>query len=807
MSAGAEQPSVEARPTSAGRAIVQAAAAVLLLVPAAHLLAVAHEWLYLSWDRIEELAREGPLWGFYGPPILRGSVGFLVEIWTGTALLAWLLRQSGSSWPRAVRDAALHLLPLGLTAFALFYDNVPGRLMLVAGIVSATAAAIAFRALPPPTRDEGPSRWPRRLAIGMAVGAAGWFITLALLRHASYWSSIIDLGLFSGALESTLRGDRFLYAPELGVTFLAEHFSPILALLLPLHRLWPDPAMLLVVQSLAVAAGGYLLFRWAEEVLGDGWLALILAASYLLAPDTFQGQWHDFHMDLLMPPMIFGALLALQRGRTVWFLACVGLLWCTKEDAFVYTTLLGLYAALAHRRRWLALGTVAASLLVGAALLLWVVPAFGKTQDPGWFFRTTWNPGTGGTYKFLERYGHLGKTIPAILGNALSNPFYVLGYVLSEDRLASLLTLTVPLGFAAFLGGAASLVLLSACLVMLVASHEYMNALSFYYGAIPLCFAYAAGVVGLARIRERIARGSGFGPPAAGRAHRFDRATLAWIGTSTLALLWIHPESPVSPVHERPAYLRTARTEFLDRVVASIPPDVPLSATGYLGVHLMNRPRPRMLPYGTDRAEWVAIDLYRPPWPLEGAELWRMAERLARDPGWRVVTAERGVIVVRRGTPDEAARERALEMLRSPVLEPEEWESSLYSNLAVARDDASGGWALEVTPADHRGAGWLFNGPFAALPEGEYEVEYRLAAEGEPGRASTDLLGTIDVFRGGEVLAGRDLRLSDFERPGAWQTFTLRFRRTAPDPYEFRVFYHDQGTLAVDVIRVRRVAD
>ncbi|NMC70061.1 MAG: DUF2079 domain-containing protein [Myxococcales bacterium] len=802
MNVGTGQAPAEAGPGSRRRALAQAAVAVLLLVPAAHLLAVAHEWLYFSWDRIEELAQAGPLWGFYGPPILRGSLGFLVEMSAAAALLAWVFRRQGESWPRAARDGALHLLPLGLTAFALFHDNVPARLMLVAGIVAATAAAIAFRVQPPPSPAEGRSRWPHRLAIGMAAGAAGWFVALALLRHASYWSSIIDLGLFSGALDSTLRGDRFLYAPELGVTFLAEHFSPILVLLLPLHWLWPDPAMLLVVQSLAVAGAGYLLFRWAEEVLGDGWLALAVAASYLLAPDTFQAQWHDFHMDLLMPPMVFGALLALRRGRTAWFLACVALLWCTKEDAFIYTTLLGIYAALAHRRRLLGLGTVLASLAAGVVLLHWVLPAFAATQDRGWFFRTTWNTGTAG-YKFLERYGHLGKTIPGILANALSNPFYLVGYVCSGDRLASLLTLTVPLGFAAFLGGLSALVLLSACLVMLIASHDYMNSLAFYYGAIPLCFAYAAGVVGLARLRERCARRDA----AAGLVPRFDRAVLAWVGAATAALLWIHPESVVSPVHERPAYLRTPRTAFLDRVVASIPPDVPLSATGYLGVHLMNRPRPRMVPYGMEQAEWVALDLYRPPWPLEGPDLWRTAERLVLDPRWRVVTAEQGVLVLRRGPPDDAARARALEMLRSPVLEPEEWESSLYANLAVRRADASGGWALEVTPDDHRGAGWLFDGPFAKLPEGEYEVEYRLAARGEPGRAATERIGTIDVFRGDEVLAGRDLSLADFERPGAWQSFTLRFRRTAPDPYEFRVFYHDVGTLAVDVIRVRRVAD
>ena len=179
------------------------------------------------------------------------------------------------------------------------------------------------------------------------------------------------------------------------MTFLAEHFSPILVLLLPVYALFEDPTTLLVVQSLAVAGGGYLLYVWTEETLGNGWLALAVMVAYLVAPDTIQSQWHDFHMDLLMPPMIFGALLALRRGSTVWFMICIGALWLTKEDAFLYTALLGLYAGAAHRRRLLALVTVCASLFVGYALLEWVLPALRGMQDPGLFFTTTDEVGPG----------------------------------------------------------------------------------------------------------------------------------------------------------------------------------------------------------------------------------------------------------------------------------------------------------------------------------------------------------------------------------------------------------------------------
>jgi len=271
-------------------------------------------------------------------------------------------------------------------------------------------------------------------------------------------------------------------------------------------------------------------------------------------------------------------------------------------------------------------------------------------------------------------------------------------------------------------------------------------------------------------------------------------------------LLWIHPDSVVSPVHDRPRYLLTARTDLLDEVVARIPPEEPVSATGYVGVHLMDRPRPRMVPYGIDKAQWVVLDLYRPSWPLEGNELWRLAERLAQDPRWGVVRAERGVIVYRRGA-DRSRNHEALAQLHRLDLEVEEWETTAYPNLARAIPNASGGYALVVTPDDRRGPGHLFWGPSCVLPSGEYEVTWRLAAEPGPGRSGGDLAATVDVFRAGEIAARRELRFSDFPGPRTWKTVALRFRRTAPDPWEFRVWYHDAGTVTLDVIRVRRIGE
>ncbi|MDI7269230.1 MAG: DUF2079 domain-containing protein, partial [Myxococcota bacterium] len=712
-------------------------------------------------------------------------------------VLAYLRRSTVSSWARALGDGAACLLPLAAAPLVLFRDDIPARLMLFAAVVAITAGLAVFRCAP--ALAPGPSEHRGRAAMFlMAVAAAVVFAALSLLRHAGYWSSIVDLGLFHGALRSTVTGEGFLFVPEMGVTFMAEHFSPILVALAPPAFLFDTPAALLVVQALAAAGGAYLLYRVAEETLDDGRVAPAICASYLLAPDMFQSQSADFHVDTLMPPMIFGAALALRRGNARWFVLCCALLWTAKEDAFIYGATLGLWAWLGHGRRRLGIAVLASSAAVGLLVLGVALPAWRTFQEPGEFFGRF----TGEGYEFASRYSHLGADLGAAAIKIVTDPIYAAGWILRNERLASLLVLLVPLGFMALAGGLRTAILLAPLGVPLLASDANMHSLEMHYGAIPLAFAWLAGIAGLASAVDRFGRRAGGTGDVSRR--RILSAAAAYVGAAALWLAWGHPESPLSPVHERPAYMLTDRTRLLDEVVKSIPPGVPVSATGHVGVHLMNRPRSRMLPFGVSEARFVVADLHRPPWPLDMPGLARLVEGLAADPAWGVRLVERGVFVLERGAPRDR-NERAIEEIYQPVIEPEEWESSDFPNLAVRMRSASGGAALVVTPDDRRGRGFLYYGPFLPLPPGRWRVEFRLAAQPEPGRSADAVLATIDVFRNHETIAARDLRAADFGGRWAWRTFALEFDRDVEGAWEFRVFHHDAGTVALDRIRVTRV--
>ncbi len=99
--------------------------------------------------------------------------------------------------------------------------------------------------------------WGRWLIAILFVAA---HFTLMTLKHSSFHSNAFDLGEFDQAIWNTLHG-RFLYSALESQSILANHFSPILALVVPLYWLWNDIHMFFLVQSIGLATAGIFLYR------------------------------------------------------------------------------------------------------------------------------------------------------------------------------------------------------------------------------------------------------------------------------------------------------------------------------------------------------------------------------------------------------------------------------------------------------------------------------------------------------------------------------------------------------------------
>ena len=460
-----------------------------------------------------------------------------------------------------------------------------------------------------------------------ATGAyAAGFSALSVLRHRSFETGRFDLGNMVQAVWSTAHGDPLAVTNLRGeqTVRLAAHVDPIIVAFAPLWWIWPSPDVLLVAQALAIAVGALPVFWLARKHLGSESAALGFSLAYLLYPAT---QWltlNEFHPVALACPLLLYAFWYLDEDRLVAFCVFAAAAALTKEEVPLVVAGLGLWYAIT-RRRWVgvavaAIGIVAAGLAIGV-----VVPHFNE----------------GAQSAFYGRYEEVGGSASGIAKAAVTEPQTLVRVAFDERGLRYLVDLLVPL---IGLPVAAPLALIPAVpelAINLLSATRTQTSIHFHYTAAEISILFVAAILGA----EWIVRRTRIQPVA------LATAVVAGALVSNYVLgaipLWRHfpgGETLQARGHEVSEHDRIAR-----RALQLIPAHDVVSASNSLGAHLSARRRMLSFPYVLD-ARWVAVDETKPGYadrvaPLAHAQ--RVAQ-LRRNPSWRLVFSEDGVLVFQR---------------------------------------------------------------------------------------------------------------------------------------------------------------
>ncbi|MFE6847316.1 DUF2079 domain-containing protein [Streptomyces sp. NPDC057686] len=224
--------------------------------------------------------------------------------------------------------------------------------------------------------------------------AFGVYACLSIRLHQRLQTTAYDLGIF----EQAVRSYAHLRLPvsELkgpGFQLLGDHFSPVLATLAPLYRLWPSPITLLIAQAALFAIAVVPLARWAECSLGRAG-AVAVTAVYGASWGIAQAVGFDFHEVCFAVPLLAFSLAALGRGRLGAAVAWALPLLLVKEDLGLTVAVIGGLVAWKGARR-LGLVTAVAGLLGTALEVLVIIPAFSPAGS-----YTYWDklPGTNSGY-------------------------------------------------------------------------------------------------------------------------------------------------------------------------------------------------------------------------------------------------------------------------------------------------------------------------------------------------------------------------------------------------------------------------
>ena len=514
-----------------------------------------------------------------------------------------------------------------------------------------------------PSSDDGTAAGPGRLRefwrrspvkVGALTAAAALVYcldSLNLLRR--FLASTFDLVIF----DQGIRGYAHLAAPvsvARGVSdgqgahflLLADHWSPVLALLAPLYWIHDSPATLLVAQGVLFALAIPPLWAYTRRQIGSG-AAYFVCVAYALSLPVMEAVIFDFHEVAFVPVLTAVMVERFDAGKR-WqgVLAAVALL-LVKEDMGLLVAGFGGYLLLT-RRRWTGLAFVVGGVAATWAATHLLIPAFG------------------GSASFYWAYGQFGSTLGGALLNVLTHPLHALHvFVTPGVKARTMIGLLAMFGFLPLASPMVVAVLPLLAERMLASGYPLWWQAKFQYNAFLVMMLCCAAVDGAARLQRHwperwnawltypwsrpawLRRGGAAWKPA----------TL-WAAAICAAALVYLPSSPFGSLLKPGFYNTNARMRAAAAAVAHVPAGVEVEASNNIGPALSGRDTVLLLD-GTPRwAPWVVGDTLGLDFPFCTPSQQAQEVAYLRAHGYALVYADHGYVVLHR--PADARTAQAL---------------------------------------------------------------------------------------------------------------------------------------------------
>lgn len=335
----------------------------------------------------------------------------------------------------------------------------------------------------------------QRIAWGLLILAVIVYILVmgfeSVLRYLTFKATAFDLGNMDQVLWNTIHGRPFQFTNQAIDWYgppnrLAVHVEPIMLFVSLLYAIHADPGILLIFQTIVLAAGAPAVFLLTRRYL-PAWplLATVMAVAYLLSPALLGINIFDFHPDSLATPLLLYALLALAYRRYIWFLVLCVFVCACKEDMPLAVAFLGILLIWKYRLPRLGL-----TILIGSAL--WAYVAF-KMVIPHFYTGVLTN-------NFWYRYETLGSTPASAIVNLLIHPWLIFTEVLTLDRIYYVFSLIRSTGFLCLLAPEWLLPALPKLASNILSNNQPNYSGVYHYNAAIIPFVMLATIHGIRRL-------------------------------------------------------------------------------------------------------------------------------------------------------------------------------------------------------------------------------------------------------------------------------------------------------------------
>jgi uncharacterized membrane protein len=402
----------------------------------------------------------------------------------------------------------------------------------------------------------------------LALFAFTLILWQSILRFETYNAAKLDLGNMTQSIWSSTQGSPLMYTSVDGPkSRLAGPMEVIFFAIAPIYALFPDPRVLLIIQTAVFVAGSIPVYLLANRKLGNHKLAMALSATYLFFPVAQTAVIFDFHGDTFAMVFLLFAIEALdRRSKTAFVIWSLLALACKFYVVFALLLISGL-AWLSKRR-----GFAMRGLLIAAGWLVLTYIShqhFGKlnvvqAQEPA-------------LARYASYYFGSLSSLPSSAGLRMLSAIIVFGPAL-------ILALRSPLWLLAGLAMAAPAMLSSG------PGPAYLYLYHHYALTVP--FLMVAMIDGAARLPLHATSDSG-----SGRWSRTSSVILTLGITLTFSLAFV--QQPLSPKFylegfpgrlDRPAEGKTSRDRLIDQwLEANVPESASIASDVFLAPHLANR--------------------------------------------------------------------------------------------------------------------------------------------------------------------------------------------------------------------------
>jgi uncharacterized membrane protein/uncharacterized membrane protein YbhN (UPF0104 family) len=415
-----------------------------------------------------------------------------------------------------------------------------------------------------------------------------YFTIVSFLRYDNFYTGRFDLGNMAQTVWNSLHGRIFLFTNPNGteeISRLAFHADFILVLLAPFYALWQNPQMLLLIQTIIVAAGAFFVYIIANDVLKNRNLALTLGFAYLLNPSVERANIYDFHAVTLAATFFLATYYFFSKKKYKLFLLFALLAALCKEELWLIVAIFGLLVFFFHKKR-----------LFGSILFLFSVAMF-------YFLFWYAIPETLGSQHFALAYlSDFGDSPTKVVKSIVLSPNKIIQTVLQPSRIGYLEQLSQPVGYL-FIFFPFFLIFAGPDLTInLLSNNPQLHQIYYQYTATITPFIYLSVIYGVYWLQKILNSRYNI---AKKNIHLF--LIMYLLGFALFSAYDFGPLPGARDANLDMFIRQLPNRVYVDNFLRKIPKKESVAASNDIGSHLSARENIYAIPLGLDRADVVVL--------------------------------------------------------------------------------------------------------------------------------------------------------------------------------------------------------